>query len=310
MALKQLKELTPEPPEPKAEPIDIKEEKPKEEAKEAPETGKDKGTTPEPEDRWAGKSLDELRQIVREQDSMIGKQSTVIDTQKKDLEYYEKQVTQAQTPQYSPQNQFQNPSTPQANPYGIPRDPSMGYGGYAQYNPYPGMVPQQEPPLQFNYENPLESVQTAVQRELARERQERQQQEQARYAMELRDAYQEGRHKAYKSNPDLFKGIERDVEGGMMAMVQRGLFYPSDLRREDVWEDAGKLARLRRNEFGYLKPKEQPTMAPPHTEVPASMKEEAETELELSEVERAQQKIFGLTDEEVREEFKRSGRIK
>jgi len=308
MALKDKVETTPKPEPAPEKVVEAATETPKE------EPTKDKGgTTPEPADRWAGKSQDELLQIVRDQDAMIGKQSTVIDTQKKDLEHYE---TQTQTPQVNPQGtQFPNPYAPPANPYGGGNDPYGGYGGYApqQHNPYPNVgfnpygQPQQEQPVPFNYENPTESVQTLVRRELERERQARQAEETQKYSFELRNSFDEGRGKAYKSNPKLYDGIKEQVESGIIQGVKRGMFHPSDLRNEETWDMAAKLARLQRNEFSYLQPTSPEPVPAPHTEVPASMKEETEILVELNPQEQATKAAFGLTDEEARD-IKKGGK--
>lgn len=302
MALKQNKELTPEP-----EPTEVV-EKPTEEVKaeEAPKaetpTKEDKGgTTPDILKRVEGKSPEELTKIIAEQEKMIGQQSTVINTQKEDLGRYETQ--QPQTPQYQQPGQFPNPY----NPYGAPQDQSMGYPGYQPgyqqpqpFFPQPGMPQWGQPqPEQFNYENPMESINKAVEQRLAMAEQKRQQDEIRKYSFEMKNAYDEGKYKAFKSNPKLFKGIEQSVEGGIMAGVQRGVFTTADLRREDTWEMAGKLARLQRNEFSYLQPEQQPAISAPHSETPAGIKEETMIPVTLTPEEQAWKRMTGLTDEDV-----------
>lgn len=301
MTLKQDKEPTPKP-----EPKEVVTEPTKEvKAKEAPETGKGKeGTTPEPADRWTGKSAEELLNIVREQDSMIGKQSTTIDTQKKDLEYYEQQVSQAQTPRYPQTPQFPNPYGQQTfDPYGNPIAPPPSPYGI----PLRGQ-PQQEPVPSLNwYEDPAGSTQALVRKELAQAEQKRMVEERMRYSQEMKSAYEEGKYRAVKGNSKLFRGIEREVEGGIMAGVQRGVFSPADLRREDTWEMAARLARLQRNEFSYLQPESPAPMASPHSEIPASMTEETRVPIDLTGEHKTIAETFGLTEEEIEDSVKRRG---
>jgi len=316
MALKDKEEITPK-PEPKPEEV-------KAEVKETPKIDEPKGdkggTTPDILKRIEGKSPEEIAQIIVEQEKMIGDQSAIIGTQKKDLEHYETQQTQ--TPQVNPQGtQFPNPYAPPApNPYGGGHDPYGGYQGYQPqpYNPYPntGMFnpygqPQQEQPPTFNYENPAESVQTLVRQELEKEKRARQAEEMQKYSFELRNSFEEGKTKAYKTNPKLYDGIKEQVEAGIIEGVKRGMFHPSDLRNDETWDMAAKLARLKRNEFSYLQPQAPEPVPAPHTETPGSMKEETELPIELSTGEQIFQaslpKEAKLTDEEIRE-IKKGGK--
>lgn len=295
MTLKQDKEPTPQP-----EPKEVVEQPQKEaKAKEAPVTDKG-GTTPEPAERWAGKSPEELLQIVREQDSMIGKQSTTIDTQKKDLEYYEQQISQPKTPQYPQGQQFPTPYGQQTyDPYGQPLPQQYGMPPWGQ--------PQQEPPVQFNYENPMESVQTAVQRELQRADQKRQVEEARKYAYEAREGFEEGKNRARKSNPKLYEGIEKEVEGAIQGFYQQGFLRPSDMRREDTWETAAQVIRLKRGELNYLRPQSPSPMTPPHSETPASMTEETRVPIDLTGEHKDIADTFGLTEEEIEDSVKKRG---
>jgi len=303
MALKDSKEKLSEPvePEPKSETIKTSVKEPK--AEETPEAeGDKKGTPPEIPEQYQGKSPEELAQVLLEKEKMIGEQSQQIGTLRKDLEYHE------QTPQ-APQVPPQGPQIP----YGQGYDPYGGYQGYQPQSPYPQgpMNPYGQPQVpqapSVDFTNPDESIGQKIQWHLNQERQRQQQEERVRYGQEMKGAYDEGKYKAFKENPRLFKGVEREVEAGIMAGVQRGVFSPADLRREDTWEMAGKLARLQRDEIGYLKPETPPTMTPPHSETPATMTEETPVPVDLTPAEQAWKNMTGVTDEEV-QEIKKGGK--
>jgi len=272
--------------------------------KETPEVEKDKEGTPSaiPE-QYQGKTPEELAQILQEKERYIGDLSREKGELRKDLELYEQQ-SQTQTPQGFPQGpQFPTPQVP-----GTPYDPYGGYQGYQPqqpYNPYPGMnpwgMPQPQGPPQINYEDLDGSIEKKIQWHRQQEEQKRQQSDKAQYQFDMSNAYQEGRQRAYKSNPKLFKGIEKEVESGILEGIKRGMFYPSDLRNEETFVMAGRLARFRRNEFDYIKPETPPAMTPTHTEVPGTMKEEEMVPVELTPREQVWQKMTGLTDEEVKD---------
>jgi len=143
------------------------------------------------------------------------------------------------------------------------------------------MAPPPQPP-QFNYENPMESVQSVVRGELDRERQVRAHEDRQKYAQEAQSNFEDGKSRAYKSNPKLYKGIENFVENGIKMLYQRGALYKEDLRNEETWNNAARLVRLQRSEFGYLQPDTSQTMTPTHTEVPGTMTEEEVVPAELT----------------------------
>jgi hypothetical protein len=70
----------------------------------------------------------------------------------------------------------------------------------------------EEPKADWNFEKPIESVEQIVRRELDAREKKRQESDLQRVKAEAQSNYAEGRSLAMRQNPELFEGVEREVE--------------------------------------------------------------------------------------------------
>jgi len=144
---------------------------------------------------------------------------------------------------------------------------------YTGIDPYGQPIPQEpaKPRKQFNYEDPYGSME-----EYLAEREKRQQQQAhvaARYnaTEEGKLSFQEGRQKAFRLDPDLYKGIEREVEqrifNAYAPLAQGGMSVKQYVGNPDVWRQTAANVRLQSGEFELVPKKTRPMKATP-TETP------------------------------------------
>lgn len=238
-------------------------------------------------EEYKGKSVKELVNILEERKKFIGKQSTSIGDLQKDLSYYE----QLQQRQDSAMRQV-----------------------YPQQYPY---TPVEEP-VQFNFANPVETIEKVVEKRIAERDMQGMVVQQQRVIVSAGASHEEGR-KVVGTNPKLFEGIERDVEESIINFyrpyVQQGYDVSQQLRDPKTWETAAMAIRLQRGEVDRLVPKSIKPASFVATETPTAVKSagfETEPTIEVDDELRKMIKQYGLTEKEAREvileEAKRKGR--
>jgi hypothetical protein len=136
-----------------------------------------------------------------------------------------------------------------------------------------GVKPESQiPDVQFNYDNPLPSIQEVVQRELKKDREAREKTEKEREYQRASMNFATGRSKAMKDNPDLFRGIERQLEQGMWGYFQKGNVTSDELRDPETWENGARMIHLANKAYDRIvPPKVEPVSSTP-TEVPSAAK--------------------------------------
>jgi hypothetical protein len=130
------------------------------------------------------------------------------------------------------------------------------------------------PDIRFDYDNPVPSVRQVVQTEFQRYEEKRKKEEQEREYKEATVNYATGRNVALKGNPDLFRGIEKQVEQGVWQAYQGKWVGSHDLRDSKTWENAARLIHMNNEDYDRLvPPKVKPVSSTP-TETPSAAKTE------------------------------------
>jgi hypothetical protein len=189
-----------------------------------------------PKDPYDGKSADDLKAMLKDAQKQIGKQSTEVGEVRRLREEMESLKQAVTRPQFDP-------------------------GVY-----YP---PQPAPEEEFDYANPKASVEKLVEKRLNAERQQylmRQAQENARDAQA---GFENAKKVAYRDNPELFKGIERDVEGQLFQAWKMGAADKRMLGDPQTFVAAATLVRLNNGTLGEVY-QSRKTVTAPKMETPNS----------------------------------------
>lgn len=164
----------------------------------------------------------------------------------------------------------------------------------------------QEPQVDWNFEKPVESVEQIVERKLDAREKKRQQYDLQRVQDEAKSYYAEGRSLSMKQNPELFEGVEREVEDGVYRAYMNRTIGIHELRNPEAWTMTANLIHLRDGNMNRLQPTnikpvetvggELPTPAKPGTT------EKPFTGLDYTDEEtQKMMKQYGLTKEEAEE---------
>jgi hypothetical protein len=184
------------------------------ESVETPESGKEK-SQPEEDPRFAGKSAEELKSIIREQEKHIGRQGNALG------EVQSLKQSMAELRDYVIQSsQVRERHQPQPEPQGPEFD-------LTDPGPYVANI----------------AAQIVNQRE-----QQRMAADQQRYMSEAQINYYEGRESAMGQNPELFDGIEGAVEQAVKQSFANGVISAPMLRSPKTWAMAAKVLRIERGE--------------------------------------------------------------
>lgn len=210
-------------------------------------------TEPKAEDKWTGKSPEELVSMLKNQESMISKQGN-------DIGELRNEITRSREEQRLALEQDRRLREMQ----GVPQHPAQ---------------PPYQPPdeRQFDYERPVTSVNRLfderIQSEFEKREATRRQYEQQMNSERIQSAYVRGRDRVFSKKDPLYEGIEPQVENLVQQTFMGGKMPIEDLKEEETWETAAQIIRLKRKEFDKLtKPKTQPVSAP-FGEVSAQVKD-------------------------------------
>jgi hypothetical protein len=148
-----------------------------------------------------------------------------------------------------------------------------------------GGKPESQPDVQFNYDNPLPSIREVVQSELKRDRETRNKADGERENQRASMNFATGRGKAMENNPELFRGVEREVEQGMWQYYKSGRISADELRDPESWENGARIFHLSKKDWDRIAPpKVEPVSSTP-TEKPNAAKvtspEEGVSRMEL-----------------------------
>ena len=165
----------------------------------------------------------------------------------------------------------------------------------------------------WDYEKPAESAVDIVDARMAKWEENRTTAQRKEQATEAQSAYTEGQRLATRNSPDMFDGIEKEVNALVYASYMKGIIHPRDLRNPETWDTAAQLVHLQNKNFDKLKSAITPVKAT-STEEPAQAKSDTtvtpSVELDYNDDEvKDYMKVYDLTREKaeeiIREEQKR-----
>ena len=123
----------------------------------------------------------------------------------------------------------------------------------------------------WDYEKPAESAVDIVDARMAKWEENRTIATRKEQATEAQSAYTEGQRLATRNSPDMFDGIEKEVNALVYASYMKGIIHPRDLRNPETWDTAAQLVHLQNKNFDKLKSAITPVKAT-STEEPARAK--------------------------------------
>ena len=137
---------------------------------------------------------------------------------------------------------------------------------------------QAQPDIRFDYDNPLPSVEQVFEKKFKEYEGKRQKAEQERDYKDATVNYATGRNVALKGNPDLFQGIEKQVEQGVWQAYQGKWVGSQDLRDAKTWENAARLIHMNNENYDRLVPPKVTPVSSTPTERPSTAKTELSEE--------------------------------
>lgn len=222
---------------------------------EAPDdTGK---TEPTPLDKpggepgkYDGKSVDELRKILTDQEKVQGEMSGKIDKFKGDADYWRNKADAVERErQLYAQNLINRPQAP--------ADATV----------------QKETP--FNWEKPIDSVDSRIDQKLGERDMTMSHQKVAEVQEEAKMAFQDGFKRSVRENPHLFEGdtFQDEVVNFMYnyyaPFAEKGMPVSRYVGNPDVWKKVAQNKRLDNQEFDRLQPEKISPVSPTATNIPA-----------------------------------------
>jgi hypothetical protein len=104
------------------------------------------------------------------------------------------------------------------------------------------------------YKNPVKGSMIIAEHALKRMVTKAQGERSKQYDEEMHSAYDRGRDKAFRKWPELFKGIEGQVENMMYESYKgKRVTHPRDMESEENWAFAGELMRRAQGELNFEK---------------------------------------------------------
>jgi len=278
-------------------PQDLEDEELEEKSKPDQDQEQDRG-----EDKYAGKSAEELRALLREMESNAGKRE-------QELGELRKAVREAQEEARRALQEVQLRT--------MPIQQQLEYQQRLRAEEAEKEAESQVDETAFDFTKPASSTlrlaREAVQREIERLRQEQAAQNYASYREYAKKNYELGYTRAYRQDPELFKGIEQDVQNAMYAAFAGNKISAEDLGNEQMWALIARNVRWMRGEED-VRPRRSPSVKSTGN-VPSEVKEtppgSSSTDIKFDEKTYQMMKAFGLTEEEakkiIQEERTRGG---
>jgi len=160
------------------------------------------------------------------------------------------------------------------------------------------------------YKNPVKASMAIAEYALKKQVAKAQEVQGKRYDEEMRMSYERGRDNAFKKWPELFKGIEGDVENLVYeGYKNRRITRPREIEDEGTWAFAGEITRRAKGELNfekYYRPNpgatdagfsEVPSAGRTRGKIAAAPEWDAEADILLEEINRGEKKP--ITKEEV-----------
>ena len=255
--------------------------------------GTDTGTTGSAEtvaadtqtaDPYAGKSADELKAIAKEKDRFIGKQSEEIGGYRKlaeEVNYLKGRLEQQ--PRFDPGYQT----------------------GQSGQQPAP-IAPQPED--EFDFGQPLKTVDKRIEKKFSDFEKRMNAMNQKRYADESEAAFNRTKPMAYSQEPELYRGIEREVENGLFNAWKGGSITKDSLSDPRIWHMAAVVIREGRGE-GELIPRKRQVSAPA-SEKPSQARRTEEEPITFDDDDRQFIKEWGISREQAEKAMKEGARMR
>ena len=137
-----------------------------------------------------------------------------------------------------------------------------------------GVQPEGEakPDLTGFYDNPLPLMEQVIQRELKKDRETREKTEGDREVQRASMNFATGRSKSMEGNPDLFRGIEKRIEEGMWQYYKSGRVSADELRDPETWENGARIIHMANKDWDRIAPPKITPVSPTPTETPGAAK--------------------------------------
>lgn len=223
--------------------------------------------------RWADRSKDELVEIAKQQDSMIGRLKQEKGSWAEELKSLKDEIGGLKK------------ATQPSEDLRFPEPEGMDTGNEMP----PEAAQQQVPPSMrqdWNWGNPSESVKKIAKDAWAEEQEKQRKQAAQGNYQRTRAAFESMAPKVFKKYPHLFDGIEGDTKEAVLKFFGEGIKAGHDvspwLNQEQTWVKAGQSVRMTREEYDKMdpNPKTKPMSSQP-TEKPSSTGSRSDPDQEL-----------------------------
>lgn len=207
-------------------------------------------TEPKVDDKFAGKTPEQLIAMVQERDQTISRQGTEVGEIRREFDRLREEQRQIELARQ--QREAMLLQQRQAEP-----------------------EPQDDP--DFDFTKPVDSVKRTVLpdvfREFERRDQEARQRELLREQERAKFCFMEGQAKMSGSKSKLYEGIESDISNYLANEYFAGRVHPELLRNEDTWKTVAQVMRLRRGEMDRLMPEKREAVVAPNMDAPTNARQ-------------------------------------
>lgn len=238
------------------------------------ESGADDGEQRQPsgDPRFAGKSPEELVAIINEQNRQIGRQGNALG-----------EISALRQGLADVQN-------------------LIASGWRPQQDRYQPEQQQRSPEPEFDFSNPVPQVERIVHNVVGAYEQRRMAAEQARMMAEAQMNFAEGRDSVYSQHPELFQGIEREVEQAVGLAFLNKTITAAMLRSPKTWTLAANVLRMERGEGDKISIRR--SVKPVDIEKPGRSSGRDEDEIVLTDEDRDEMRRLGFSEKEAKENIR------
>lgn len=215
--------------------------------------------TPPSADKWAGKSVEDIKAAYQALETKLG-------TQGQELGELRKRVEQAAQPEPAPYTPSYEGlyGTPPAQPGYAPQQPFPPYPGPTPTPPAHG-APGQAEAWKLNWDAPESAIDQRLDQRL--------EQRLAQYIPQFRGQlaqsnFYAGRNTAMSQRPDLYKGIEREVESTIQNAWRNGGLNEASMLDPETWHTAAWAIQGRKQGFKVAPQAPASGTAPAFNETP------------------------------------------
>ena len=128
------------------------------------------------------------------------------------------------------------------------------------------------PDLTGFYDNPLPLMEQVAERAVKKDRETRDKVEGEQEYQRASMNFATGRSEAMKTNPELFRGIEKRVEEGMWAYYKAKRITAEELAKPRTWADGARMVHMANEDYERIVPPKIVPLSPTPTEKPGAAK--------------------------------------